>query len=331
MSKRLLLFCVAGVISASSVAQDLPYAFSVVQQNYEQFDDGISLNQGMVWDDPEWEVPIGFEFEYMNQTFSNMYFGGIDGYGGELIFGNIDGATFQGIMPYFQDFVDGGYFEESASDSPVSYKLTGSPGSRVLWLQWSNAAFYNDDPPHPMRMNMQMRLFEGTNNIEFHYGPNQNLDNSVIQDYSGIVIGIAKNIDFNEFTVENIWAFTGDPQNPTVVPYASIDDFGQGLHLDDTPSPNTIYRFSTEVAGAFYHQSEFVKVFPTVLMNNINVVLPGNEKGIIRVTDSTGRLVAEQSAQPGFQSFDTSVWSAGHYIVSVMQGDLLHTVRVVKY
>jgi hypothetical protein len=75
-----------------------------------------------------------------------------------------------------------------------------------------------------MRMNLQMRLFEGTNNIEFHYGPNQNLDNGVIQDYTGIVIGMARNIDINEFTAENIWAFTGDPQNPSAVAYSSIED-----------------------------------------------------------------------------------------------------------
>jgi hypothetical protein len=213
----------------------------------------------------------------------------------------------------------------------VSYKLTGSPGARVLWLQWSNAAFYNDEPPHPMRMNLQMRLFEGTNNIEFHYGPNQNLDNGVIQDYTGIVIGMARNIDINEFTAENIWAFTGDPQNPSAVAYSSIEDFYNGVHLNDTPAPNTVYRFSTAPVSVSDELAESAKVYPTVVMNNLNVVLPGNEKAMMRVTDNTGRIVSELQIQPGYQSFDTSAWSAGHYIVSVMHGSQLQTEHVVKY
>jgi hypothetical protein len=331
MKTRVLSCLAACLCTVAGFAQELPYTFSVTQQAYLTFSDGTSLNQGMVWDDPDWEVPIGFDFQYMNQTFSNMYFGGIDGYGGELIFGDINGATFQGIMPYFQDLVDGGYFEDAASDSPISYKLTGSPGSRVLWVQWSNVAFYNDEPPHPMRMNFQIRLFEGTNNIEFHYGPNQNLDNGVIQDYTGIVIGMAKNIDFNEFTAENVWAFTGDPQAPTAVTYTSVDDFMGGVHLNDTPAPNTVYRFSTGPASVSDQSMESAKVYPTVLMNNLNVVLPGNEKAMMRITDNTGRIVVEQQIQPGYQSIDSSIWSAGHYIVSIMHGEQLQTVRVVKY
>jgi len=312
-------------------AQDLPYTFTTTTAVYQEFSDGISINQGQTWDDPEWVVPIGFDFEYMDLTFNSLFFGGLDGYGGELLLGDVNGTSFQQLMPYFQDLVDGGYFDDTPSESPVSYRVTGQPGSRVFWLQWSNVAFYNEDPPHPMRINFQLRLYEGSNIIHFHYGPNANLDVTVIQDYNGIVIGMSKDLDMNELTTEAIWALSGTPENPTPVAYTTLENFYSGTHLTTSPSPNTQYVFDPAMVSVSEQDREDVKVYPTAVIGNLNVVLPGNVPGRMRITDNTGRLLADEAVRPGYQQFSTDHWSTGHYIVTVQTADRMQTIRVVKY
>jgi len=324
--------CLLFLFSVSlTQAQPLPYTFNVVTQGYLSFNDGVSLNGGQVWDDPSWEVPIGFDFEYMNQTFNSLVFGGVDAYGGELLFGTIDGGpVWQQIGPYMQDVIDGGFFLKTPSDSPVQYKLTGNPGSRVFWIQWSNAAFFNEGPPHTMRMNFQMRLYEGTNQIDFHYGP-RTLLGVVIQDYNGIVIGMGRNLNFETFVFDPLWAFTGDPQAPEIVAYTDFNLFANAPHLMGTPSDGTVYRFLPPSVNVDEEDELQVKVYPTVLRETLNVVWSGNSLTRMRVFDNAGRVVVDEGIVPGFQQVSVQSLSSGHYLVVVGSGDQMHTTRVVKY
>ena len=54
----------------------------------------------------------------------------------------------------------------------VLYQTQGSPGSRVLTVQWTNVSSYsNTDGGQPRQINFQAAFYEGTNVIEFRYGP----------------------------------------------------------------------------------------------------------------------------------------------------------------
>lgn len=320
------IFCLSGL------AQPLPYTFSVVQQGYLTFSDGTSLNEGQVWDDPSWEIPIGFDFQYMNQTFNSLVFGGVDAYGGELLFGTVDGGpVWQQIAPYMQDLIDGGYFSKTASDSPIRYRVTGSPGSRVFWLQWGNAAFFNEDVPHTMRINFQMRLYEGSNQIDFHYGPRTTLG-AIIQDYNGIVIGMGRNFNSTTYTFDPFWVFSGDPQNPQVLSYLDYDSFANGTHLVSTPADGTIYRFVTgSVNVDVIEEEKTVKVYPTILLETLNVVWPFDDRATMRIFDNAGRIVSNEVIIPGYQQLPVQHLASGHYTVVIGNAEVSHSTRLVKY
>ncbi len=63
------------------------------------------------------------------------------------------------------------------NDYSMKYQVTGAPGSRVATFQWSNLCWYYVDYDYYYyfmgnpRFNFQIRLYEGTNEIEIHYGP----------------------------------------------------------------------------------------------------------------------------------------------------------------
>jgi len=331
MKKQLLAFCLCA-LSSIAIAQPLPYSFVVQQAPYVALTGSTSLNAGQTWDDPDYEALIGFDFEFNGQTFNTITMGGIDSYGGELMFGSIgDNSVFQHIMPYAQDLVDGGYFDDTDSQSNLSYLTTGSAGSRIFTMEWNNVAFYNDKTPNAIRINFQVRLHEGSNNMEFHYGPRTGLDDSIIQDYIGIVIGMSHDFDYNEYTFNPLWTFTGDPQAPTVQAFTDFNSFGVGEHLTTTPGENTVYFFSTTPISVEEAQLEAVRVYPSVVIETVNVILPGNDKAQLRILDNSGRLVSEQQIQPGFNSIPAGEWSSGVYIAVIQYGSEISSTRLVKY
>ncbi len=66
----------------------------------------------------------------------------------------------QFLAPFWDDldFLSGGVF----------YQTTGTTGSRVLVIEWNNAGNYNATSD---TFSFQLRIYEGTNVIEFDYGP----------------------------------------------------------------------------------------------------------------------------------------------------------------
>jgi hypothetical protein len=53
----------------------------------------------------------------------------------------------------------------------VSYTTVGSPPNRVFIVQWKNMLAYYNESESTLRINFQIHLFEGSNKVEYHYGP----------------------------------------------------------------------------------------------------------------------------------------------------------------
>ncbi|MEN9347657.1 MAG: hypothetical protein RLZZ77_1168, partial [Bacteroidota bacterium] len=69
------------------------------------------------------------------------------------------------IAPLWDDLCVPG--QVYANRNYMSYKLEGTPGSQVLTIEWAGMERYNIPGPN---MNFQVKLYEGSNNIEFVYG-----------------------------------------------------------------------------------------------------------------------------------------------------------------
>ncbi|MER3525235.1 MAG: hypothetical protein C4326_14625, partial [Ignavibacteria bacterium] len=71
------------------------------------------------------------------------------------------------LAPYWDDMI--AYTVVNGVKGSVMYQTTGSSPSRVLTVQWTSyPSFYSGNA---RSINFQIKLYEGTNNIEFWYGP----------------------------------------------------------------------------------------------------------------------------------------------------------------
>jgi len=336
MIKNLL----AGVVLLSALsthAQELPYTFTVETGPYADLANPTSLNNGVVWDDPDFIAPIGFDFEYMGSVYNTISFGGIASYGGELVFGNINDLTlWDNIMPYGMDLMDGGFDTDAQiSESDISYEVIGAPGARIFKLQWKNVAFYNDQAPYSMRMNFQMWLYEFSNNIEFWYGPSENLDTFVIQDLNGILVGMSQQLDVSNQTnptAQNCWVLTGDPLNPGVSNNPTIMDIENITLLLNTPPANYVYAFRTGIAsvGEVVNQEMIAELYPTQVYTSFNIVTQENEKVQLTILDAMGKAVDSQLLDGGFQTVNAEQLSAGAYFVKMSSDSGTTVKRFVK-
>lgn len=84
------------------------------------------------------------------------------------------------LSPLWDDLVVTGNNQSNLTN--IRYQVIGSsPGSRVLVVEWYGMEVYNNAGPD---LNFQVKLYEGTNNIEFVYGKMQGFDGSNNYTYS---------------------------------------------------------------------------------------------------------------------------------------------------
>ncbi len=94
------------------------------------------------------------------------------------------------LAPWFDDLSVGAVGTNPAGR--VLYQVEGSPGSRVLIVQWTDvSSFANATGGQPRRINFQVALKETSNEVEFRYGPITGADHSGFESGS---IGIEDSI-----------------------------------------------------------------------------------------------------------------------------------------
>jgi hypothetical protein len=335
MKKLYFSFAIV-LLTFGANAQDNPYfELFVSSSTYAPLENSNSLNQGVVWDDPDWSLPIGFEFEYLGYNFDSLVFYGYDGYGAELLFKNITGGSPDcQISAYMMDLIDSEYDNNGKAASDVRYTLEGTTGSQIFKLEWSNVAFYNDDieeTNYSMRMNFQIWLFEQDNAIEFHYGPSQNLDNNVIQDYAGIPVTFIRNyIEVPDYAWEGAYMLSGDPSAPTWIYAATPGDFDNASYLTDTPVDGTVYRFIPTLVGVTEHNvSKEINIYPNPASDKINIPWTSEEKEVVQIFDALGRTVFTAQLNSGMNSIDVSAWESGVYTLHIQQGDSLFVEKLM--
>ena len=175
-TKQLLLslLFLSGIINAQ-----VNYYFEQFTNSYENLEDPISLTGGMIWDDPEFTIPVDIDFNFFNNQYTYETGLGADLY---LIspldtpYNLNEGYHNLGIMPMSADLADRAYNDDLDNEyepgglSPVSYKVIGEEGSHILKIEWNNVGFLENES-NSYYMNFQLWLYEGSDMVEVHYGP----------------------------------------------------------------------------------------------------------------------------------------------------------------
>lgn len=107
-------------------------------------------------------VPIGFNFRYFGELFSNAYISN----GGLKFDSNYSTNAESSIFAWSTSLLND-------CSSAVEYFTSGTQPNRVFTVQWKNISYYSEKTylEQKERLNFQIKIYESSNIIELIYGP----------------------------------------------------------------------------------------------------------------------------------------------------------------
>lgn len=276
--KKILLIILASLLcfSESISAQTEPILVDIFSGTYELLENPISVNNEDIWEgDFNYVIDLDFEFEINYQVFN------------EVIITAGNGLHFQGynnprLWIWGSEWGGNGYLYDvgdTESESPIGYEVVGEVGERIVKIQWQNAGISNqwpdyfpDDPDD--FVNFQMWIYEGSNELEVHYGPSQSSDSSFDQN-DGPGVRFLK--------IDNNWGYCFSGYEN--LPYYTWTDFTDpvpGCLLNGIPNEGKIFRFypnpTVLVKEEMINKPGFT-VVPRVFQNNLSVIIDQFDQG----------------------------------------------------
>ncbi|MBX7203726.1 MAG: hypothetical protein K1X77_11700, partial [Bacteroidia bacterium] len=196
IQKVVLLFAALAVFSNIGYAQ-LASKFSFVRSSsaYSSISgsgtlvssSGSAVSGGVQSDDGnQASIPIGFTFVYCGASYTQVSVGanGVVSLANNVVgfvpaAANINGAGF--LMALWTDL----WGAAVAGGSPIAYyQTTGAVGSRVFTVEYNDWAEFGSGSGLADHSNFQVKLYEGSNKVEFRYG-------SIVTTPPNIAIGIS--------------------------------------------------------------------------------------------------------------------------------------------
>jgi hypothetical protein len=326
--KKYLLF-LAAFFALSAGAQEFPYEFTVLTESYTDLEGSTSLNNGQVWDDPEYIVPIGFEFNYFGNVSSTLFMTNL----GAGFYFPINNDFANIFFPYSSDIIDAGYAIDE-SMSPISYLLEGEPGSRIFKMEWNNCGFYYEVADLGVAnniVNLQMWLYEGSNDIDVRFGPNSIKSDGLVHD--GFLTSLfAEEVGMTQETLTSVFALQGDPQAPTVFASTDINELFSQTFLEEDPTNGTVYHFGSTFVSVEddADAKENWMVWPSIVTENINIQTDTHAPVSLYVHNLAGQQVAQQTLTGNLNQVSLSHLTAGIYLVRLQQNNIVQTYKIVK-
>lgn len=309
------------LLSLQSIAQNINnvnYQFTKTTGNYTNLSNATSTTDNST-------VPIGFPFYHYGVLYNNITVS-IDG---NTDMTSANANNYSDLSPYLT-FMD---IDPNFGDSGLRYKTSGNAGSRVFVIEWRNMAIdFPGTANNSDYTNVQLAFFEGTNVIEFRYGPN------VVTDLNGDFQGetgpqIYHDIIDNTTLGTRRYLLYGNPSSPT-----GWVDLPDGDNMTGVPANGTIYRFtpsgSTTVSDLGLSATINVFPNPASTLANLEVLAEKNMAVEIQVTDCMGRVISNQhvNLQQGknLYNFRTADWASGVYLITIQNQELKWGSRLVK-
>jgi len=144
------------------------YIFSQYVDEYEEITDGeeIISEYGYADDNTYLNNEIGFDFYFNGTTYDEFNVsancGVWFGTGGYTYYNPLSSTTTNCIIAMGRDMI---FFGDT--DNSLTYETIGDSPNRVCVIQFKGVSVYYDDASY---MNMQVRLYESSNNIQIVYG-----------------------------------------------------------------------------------------------------------------------------------------------------------------
>lgn len=296
-------------VSTAQVSQ-LKYTFNLQTAAYTPLDNPTSLSGGVIWDDPTFPIPLPFPININGQAVNNLSVGGL----GSLMFGTSTTSSEEEVIaPFDLDVIDRGY-DSSVSLSPISYKVEGTAGSRILKVEWKEIGSYYEYISNggilTDYISFQAWIYETTQVVEFRFGPSVINNPLLFYDAeTGATIG------FGTITAiaVNVNLLMGPAANPTLVLTEQT--------IIGTPANGTVYRF-TPLGGsgssvAEEQLSSILKAYPNPANDLLHLQLSHGQKATVILLDLSGRELKRITLTDMQNNVDISDLAAGVYTLRV--------------
>ena len=318
--KRNILAFILTLASAGVFAQQAAgphYLFSTYTSTFETIQEATSLDGGQIWDDPTWTVPLGFTFYTANDTITTLYVGEL----GSTVYGIQDDSLSDIFLPYFDDIANA---DNDTLVSPVSYVVEGPPGFQICKIEWLNVGFYEDwaaNGTYTNTTSFQLWLYENSNIFEYHYGPSNITNASMIHMFGAPAAAFLENLNQNTgFDWDGFYSVTGNTDAPTITTLTTAEILGaQGIPsyalLNGEPAEGTVYRFAPTFVGVEENSLATFDVYPNPTSGLLNVFNPTQELVVAQILSSEGKIVQIETLNSGKNSIQTENLSSGFYII----------------
>lgn len=334
MSRNLTTFIFLFVLQNICITQS-NVRFETFKRPFVFLKDSVSLNEGQLWDDPDYGVFSDVRNAFFDSD-ENLYLYGF-GSGAVLVFLDMS-EELKIIAPSNIDLIDRGYTDfDSESLSELSYAVQGEEGRRQLIFEWKNAGLYNEynlmDSLESF-VNFQVRIYEAEPVIEFHYGPSflkfdlpfylEDLD-------LGIACGVGSEDDSTDLL--KMWLLNGDAENPEMryLEFQELPVDPDFTALTSYPSENTVYRFYIPTINTrdVWKKIPDVKILPNITSDVLQI---SSEKSAV---DNTWRYIITGSdgsiCKSGYlennQMVQVHDLRAGHYYITLISDKELRVTR----
>ena len=321
MKKNLVAFLLtlasAGVFAQQPVGPH--YLFTTYSSTFTPLEEGVSLDGGMIWDDPTWTVPLGFTFYTANDTITTLYVGEL----GTTVYGIQDDSLSDIFLPYFDDIANA---DNDTLVSPVSYVVEGPPGSQICKIEWLNVGFYEDwaaNGTYTNTTSFQLWLYENSNIFEYHYGSSNITNASMIHMFGAPAAAFLENLNQNTgFDWDGFYSVTGNTDAPTITTLTTAEILGaQGIPsyalLNGEPAEGTVYRFAPTFVGIEENSLATFDVYPNPTSGLLNVFNPTQELVVAQILSSEGKIIQVETLSSGRNAIQTDELSSGFYLLRI--------------
>ena len=300
------------LLTTVTVSAQNYYNFTKSTATYADLTGATSLTNNAVWDfDFFGPITSPFNIDVFGQTYNTLNFE--DDY--FYLESSTNANFYSEIFPVYAYIMDRNVSGTGNGVSPISYKVEGASGNRILKLEVKNAGLemeFDSSGTTNLFLNYQIWFYEADKSIEYRYGSNNVTSVASLND-EGVSYILLSHEDSNNIKGGFVNGTIASPTytevtNPTSNP----------TNLNGLPAANTVYRFALNPLAVKDQEKIEFSMFPNPTNDVLNLTFPETVNKPYSVYDLMGREVLKGSLNNTTQAqINVGTLQKGSYILRI--------------
>ncbi len=300
------------LLTTLTVSAQNYYNFTKSTATYADLTGATSLTNNAVWDfDFFGPITSPFNIDVFGQTYNTLNFE--DDY--FYLESSTNANFYSEIFPVYAYIMDRNVSGTGNGVSPISYKVEGASGNRILKLEVKNAGLemeFDSSGTTNLFLNYQIWFYEADKSIEYRYGSNNVTSVASLND-EGVSYILLSHEDSNNIKGGFV---NGTITSPT---YTEVTNpTSNPTNLNALPAANTVYRFALNPLAVKDQEKIEFSMFPNPTNDVLNLTFPEAVNKPYSVCDLMGREVLKGSLNNTTQAqINVGTLQKGSYILRI--------------